>query len=97
MRYSVQLVNPFDLSAFASIISLRFALFAALRCEGQNYSKAPKEPQVLFRTNGKKLVSATSWQTPGSRRWFWSSWRRAGTEFAYMYWQRTCSFLFAQI
>jgi len=39
MRYIVQLVNPFELSAFASFTSLRFALFAALRCEGQNYSK----------------------------------------------------------
>jgi hypothetical protein len=36
MRYSVQLVNPF-------VSSLRFALFAALRCEGQNYS----EPQAF--------------------------------------------------
>jgi len=38
MRYIVQLVNP-------SIFPLRFALFAALRCEGQNYSKRSGSPQ----------------------------------------------------
>jgi len=38
MRYIVQLVNP-------SIFSLRFALFAALRCEGQNYSEPQRTAQ----------------------------------------------------
>jgi hypothetical protein len=60
MRYSVQLVNPF-------VFSLRFALLAALRCEGQNYSKALEGPQGIFRTNGKKQVAATMWLLPGLR------------------------------
>jgi hypothetical protein len=59
MRYSVQLVNPF-------VFSLRFALLAAWRCEGQNYSKALEGPQGIFRTNGKKQVAATMWLPPGS-------------------------------
>jgi hypothetical protein len=45
MRYIVQLVNPFEVTVSAFLISLRFALLSALRCEGQNYSKALQGPQ----------------------------------------------------
>jgi len=47
MRYSVQLVNPSFSASCASNFSHRFALFAALRCEGQNYSKRIARPQGL--------------------------------------------------
>ena len=45
MRYIVQLVNPFDFSAwrFDHLASLRVR-----RCEGQNYSSALEAPQGRF-------------------------------------------------